>query len=293
VRLGEFVLPVLVATVAAMAAAALHRRVAPPIAAGVVLSTSSLLGLAVVIVAASWSASFIAHRSAIVDIAGWCRHVVGSHDTVPGWLGAAATVLVALGAIRSGRVLRAWRGFRRVDHRPIEVVRSDRLFAYTLPGPGRQIVASSALLCSLEPEQVDVVLAHERAHGHHRHDRYVLAGNLAVAFVPWLRPLQRRLEFALERWADDAAAAEIGGDRRLVAQTLSRVALSQASGPAGVLAFSRLGVVGRIDALSRAPVVPGMSGRVAAMSIGTVIVAAAAAVQLHHVGALLLALCWS
>jgi hypothetical protein len=291
VTFGEFVLPAVVALAVAMAAAGPHRRVSPQVAARVLLSTIGILGVAGMVIAMSWSATFITHRPAVLDVAGWCRHMVGSHDMVPGWLGAAATAFVIVAGFRVVRTIRAWHTFRRVDGLPVEVVDSGQHFAYTLPGPGQQVVVSAALLRALEPEQIDVVLAHERAHGRHRHDRYVLAGNVAVAVAPWLRPLQHRLEFALERWADDAAAADTGGNRGLVAETLARVALAQA--PASALAFSSLGVVGRIEALSRPPVVARMSVRVMAMVIGMIIVAAAAAIQLHHVGSWLLALCWS
>lgn len=290
---GELVLPVAVAMSFGMAAAALHRRVSPSVAARALVSTIVALGVAVGVTAVSWSAAFLAHRPRLLDLAGWCHHMIGSHDTVPGWLGAAATVLIVVGAIRCARVLRAWRSFRRTDRSPVEVVCSERLFACTLPGPGQQIVVSSALLSSLEPSQVEVVLAHERAHGRHRHDRYLLAGNLAVALVPWLIPLRRRLEFTLERWADEAAVADTGGDRHLLARTIARVALSQPTMPAGAPAFAGLGVAGRVDALSRPPVSGRGSARLAAMMLASGLATALVAVQLHHTGAWLLALCWS
>jgi hypothetical protein len=74
----------------------------------------------------------------------------------------------------------------------------------------------------LDEDEQRIVLAHERAHAHYRHDRYLLAAEPAAAALPPLRALARRVNYSIERWADEAAAA-ICGDRRLVAITLGKV----------------------------------------------------------------------
>jgi hypothetical protein len=156
-----------------------------------------------------------------------------------------------------------------------------------------------------ESEQA-VVVSHERTHARYRHDRYLLIARIAEATCPALRPLTRRLQFSLERWADEAAARQCG-DRSLVARTLAKVALAT-TGPtpslgfagssftglefAG-LGFAGLGVVARANALldepagqPSMPALVGILGGIAATGV-------LAAVQLHHLGPLLAVLCHS
>jgi Zn-dependent protease with chaperone function len=150
------------------------------------------------------------------------------------------------GRLRS--VLRSWRRLRSPRSDGFEIVPSDSLFAYTLPGRGRVIV-SSGLVRTLEPEELAIVLAHEVAHALHRHDRYVLTAELGAALVPFVHPLRRRLLFALERWAEEAAVACVQGDRPKVARTLARVALVDEAVPAAAVGIAWLGVAGRFEAL--------------------------------------------
>jgi Zn-dependent protease with chaperone function len=87
--------------------------------------------------------------------------------------------------------------------------------AYAAPGDPGCVVVSKGLLDVLAPRERQVVLAHERAHLHHNHHRYLLAAELAVAVVPVLRPLVVQIRFATERSADESAVAALGGDREL------------------------------------------------------------------------------
>ena len=82
-------------------------------------------------------------------------------------------------------------------------------------------------------------MAHERSHLRRHHHRYLQATDLAVAALPMLAVSKRRLRFALERWADEDTAREVG-DRALVASAIARAAL--ASDPA--LAQANLGIAG-------------------------------------------------
>ena len=118
----------------------------------------------------------------------------------------------------------------------VEITDHDQTFAFTLPGRGGQVVLSTGLIDMLDEAEQQVVLAHERAHAHHRHDRYLLTAQLAAAVMPLLRPLAGRLQFSLERWADETAVARCG-DRGFVARTLGKVALRRIT-PAGA-AFER------------------------------------------------------
>jgi len=46
-----------------------------------------------------------------------------------------------------------------------------------------------------------VLLAHERSHLRHRHDRYTTLARVAATLNPLLRPTVGAVEFLLERWA--------------------------------------------------------------------------------------------
>lgn len=120
------------------------------------------------------------------------------------------------------------------------VIADDVPDAYALPtlpghlpgqaasGIGGRIVVSTALLRLLTAGERRVVLAHETAHLIGHHHLYVQLADLAAAANPLLRATARRVRLAVERDADEAAAAEVG-DRRLVARTLARAGLARAA----------------------------------------------------------------
>lgn len=93
--------------------------------------------------------------------------------------------------------------------------------AWCLPGPGRQVVLTSAAADALDEEHLAAVLAHERAHQRGRHHLLVsLAGALAAAFprVRAFRDGHQEVARLVELLADDAAAA--ASARRCVAEAL-------------------------------------------------------------------------
>ncbi len=170
-------------------------------------------------------------------------------------LAVAVLVRVALVARAHSAALRFAREFARAHPAGDGglVVLADGLpFAATLPGPEGRIVISSAMLASLGPRERRVLLCHERSHLRHRHDRYQLAGELASAGNPLLGAVRRSITHALERWADEDAAAAIGS-RPLVARTLVSAALAPPPATAGALGFSADGVAARVHALYGSP----------------------------------------
>lgn len=106
----------------------------------------------------------------------------------------------------------------------VVVVPGPAVEAYALPGlPGR-IVVSSRLLDHLDDRGRAALIAHERAHLAGRHHLFSAVTHLAAAANPLLLPVARTVDYTVERWADEHAAA-VTGDRRLVAETIGRVAL--------------------------------------------------------------------
>ncbi|MFE4060992.1 M48 family metalloprotease, partial [Streptomyces sp. NPDC059096] len=116
----------------------------------------------------------------------------------------------------------------------LAVVRDALPDAYALPGrPGRpgRIVVTTGMLRALEPAEREALFAHERAHLRGRHHLLLQAVELAALCHPALRALREPLGYALERTADEAAAAAVG-DRRLAARAIGRAALATRSAPA-------------------------------------------------------------
>lgn len=97
--------------------------------------------------------------------------------------------------------------------------------AYCLPGRHSQIVLTSAALTALDRNQLDAVLAHERAHLHGRHHLILAAADaLLHAFpgIPAFREARTALGRLVEMLADDDAAR--CSDRLTVATALVRLA---------------------------------------------------------------------
>lgn len=217
--------------------------------------------------------------------------MIGGHDKVPVWLGFPSTALALLGVVRIKRFATLQRKIRSWSLSGTSVVPSDEVFAYVLPGRNGATIISAGLLSRLSVKERLVVLAHEKAHADNRHDRYLTLARAAEAFVPFIRPLTKRLEFSLERWADDTAAQVMHGDRCLVAETIAKVALLM-TGPAGhELAFAGLGEVARTKYLLQ-PSKPSRSLTGAAVTT-SMIGLGFALYQLHHLEGLINTLCRS
>jgi len=283
------VLPALLAAVAALVATGAHRRQAPPVAARVIAVTMVAATAAVVPALVVLAAGFLTHVPWFGGALSWCRDAFGLHDHVPQWLGATAVVLLGVTAVRLVRIGQLWMRSRCHDTDGLEVLPSRELFAYTLPGAGGRVVVSQGLLDELDDVELAIVMAHERAHASLRHDRFVVLGAAAVALVPILAPLHRRLRFTLERWADETTVAELELEREVVARTLATVALSTAALPAGAAGMVGIGVAGRVMALLEPPARGRSASALGALGIATVL--AAAMVQAHHLVPLLDVLC--
>jgi hypothetical protein len=246
--------------------------------AAAAVPTVVLLGLA-----------FLTHAPVIGVHLAWCSHGLAHHEDVPLWLGGAAALWLPFATVRVGRVTRHHRRVRCCRAGPMVVTDDLEPYAVTMPGPGRRIVVSRGLLEQLDPREASVVVAHERAHARHRHDRYLLLGEVVVAVVPPLRWLADRLGFSVERWADETAAAECR-DRRLVAHTLGKVALFRVSAPSGT-GFARLGVLERIRMLLAPPPEVPPANRRWALRAAAALTGGAAAHQMIAVAPLVMMIC--
>jgi len=227
-------------------------------------------------------------RSALVEsLVDWCPavpvHQVGVLQ------GGIAILLLGVASTRSYRVLRARRrASAGTEGRSLAVIDSIEPIAFAAPGKPGCVVVSRGLLDALDVRERQVLLAHERAHLHHNHHRYLLSAELTGAIVPVLRPLARQIRFATERSADESAADAMGGDRRLVARAIARAAVARSVHAGLVGSFGGGAVPLRASAL----IGPRRAGAVVVSGIGVVIGAAAVtivagSVQLQQLMALI------
>lgn len=291
--IAVLVLPALAALAVGLPAASRHRRLHPRIGARALALATAALALAALAAVGTVAVGFVSAVPWVQDHIGWCRDVARTHDEVPLPLGVAALATLVAMAVSAGR---AYCGARAANGRPsdapaddVEVLEDDRPDAYAVGGPRGRIVVTSGMLGLLEPAEREVLVAHERSHLRHRHDRYTTLAVVAAAAFPPLGFVSRRLRLALERWADEDAAAEVG-DRRLVARAIIRASLgvTDYTGPTvrrrTVIGLGLLGVPCRVDALLvPAPDLLGGTLRaLAPAALGSFAVVAGSAVQVHH-----------
>lgn len=267
----------------------IHRRLHPRVSAAVL--TASVIWVATVAVIGIWLIAFrsLAQFSWLSALLRWCSPIAGAQTTVSNWLGVPAVAAMLTGIVRSARFWKVQRRLRSSHLTGTSIVASDDVFAFVVPGRDAATIVSSGLLRELGPEEQDVVFAHERAHADHRHDRYLTIARGAEAMLPMIRPLTRRLEFSLERWADDEAVHAVHGDRLLVARTIAKVALLPHRSNRAALGFAGLGEAARAKFLLDPPARSRVLTVLAIASSGAGV--AFALYQLHHFEALFYTLC--
>ncbi|MFC9651115.1 MULTISPECIES: M56 family metallopeptidase [unclassified Streptomyces] len=247
------VLPLTALPIARLAEVHLHPRVATRLLsalAGVLALCSTVcLGLLVVVGTAQLPGNPLPD--------GWSDPEV--REAVPYDEIAGKAAIVALAGVAVGCAAAAWRHHRvrrRAQHAlaglpdgELAVLTDDAPYAYALPGPraatgpavgsgaaapGR-IVVSTAMLACLDDQERTALIAHEHAHLHGRHHRFLLAVRLAARANPLLRPLRAAVAYTTERWADEEAALATG-ERTVVARAIGKAALVSRGTPTPTLA---------------------------------------------------------
>jgi Zn-dependent protease with chaperone function len=226
-------LPLAIPALAGMAARPLAARLEPRHATW--LLTTAAVALAVCSMAAlALLAAYAAAKTPFFAAAGdYSAEVMRRGDPIPVAVGAAAALALAGGAVAVAVMFRnrtkaLAESYRRAaglhPEDGIVVVPGPEIEAYALPGlPGR-IVVSGQLLDCLDDRRRAALIAHEQAHLASRHHLFAAAARLAAAANPLLIPVAQAVDYTVERWADEHAAAATS-DRRLVASTIGQVAL--------------------------------------------------------------------
>jgi Zn-dependent protease with chaperone function len=285
-------LPLVIPALAAAAARPLAARLEPRLATWLLTcATVALAGCSTA--ALALLAAFAAARApALATLGGYSQAVMLRVDPIPMATGALAALAlagagVAVAVIFRSRARGLAESYRRAAglpaHDSIVVVPGPGIDAYALPGRPGRIVVSGHLLDRLDPGRRAALIAHEQAHLAGRHHLFASVARLAAAANPMLLPVARTVEYTVERWADEHAAA-VTGNRRLVAETIGQVALLASSRPRQAAGIA-LGAIGqRTQRVSVAWAGP-VPRRVAALLNGpprrrTVLVAASAAIVL-------------
>ncbi|WP_144764524.1 M56 family metallopeptidase [Curtobacterium sp. 9128] len=125
---------------------------------------------------------------------------------------------------------------REIDGTLVAVVEAEHALACAVPGRSGGVLVSSGLADRLRTDELEAVVAHERAHLQQHHTAAVAVAESIERAVPWIpgaRAMARSTRVLVEFAADDAAARRVGRDavRRavLVADATSALAVIRAS----------------------------------------------------------------
>lgn len=156
------------------------------------------------------------------------------------------------------------------------IVPTDAPLAVAIDGREPLVVISEGVRARLSGPEFNAVVHHEAAHLKHRHQRYLLvaAALERLVLIPGLRRSTAALRAALERWADEAAAADPDCSRHAVHQAL----LGMTTGEVGLTVghFSAAdSVLERLEALEQEPLQAPLPYHATVYVPGLVIVAAA------------------
>ncbi len=251
------------AAAAALVAPGLARRLPPATATvlltGCAVAVTVATGYALSMLAFVW----VAQVPEVAEQGDWSPLLLRHANPVPAVVALGSGLALAAGAVlAAGAAVRRLRAYRRMRVALAGLPHTDGLVVtaarrpdvYATPVAGGRIVLSQGLLTALRSEEIRAVLAHERSHLRRRHSWWAIAVDLCAAANPLLRPVSTAVAGAMERWADEDAAAAVG-DRKLVARALARAALHvhQAADPAAALAVVGSQVPGRVRAMLEPP----------------------------------------
>ena len=293
--IAAMILPPLVGMLLGLTASRLGRLLRPGTAVRLLTVAMFVTALATGFVLAVAGVLVLAQIPLLAALGHYSPHVLGAGLPVP-VLGGLLAALVVCGllvtalrraALGGRELVLAALACRRLGPavEGLVIVDDDEPDAYALPGLGGRVVVSTAMLRALPADERRVLLAHEVAHLSRLHHLWIQAAEVAAAADPLLRPAARAVRTAVERDADELAAAEVG-DRTLAARALARAGLARAAArrqamPAAALAGAEGAVAYRARALLAGPPKRrrALTGAVAALTLVTVTAAAVTSVD--------------
>jgi hypothetical protein len=257
----------------------------PDVAVRLTVGAAAALTAAGVFVLGSAAATWAAQQPWLASLVRLSPGKLHARSPIPPVAAALAAVIVAAAAV--SLVVCAWRSlaahralWATVEHAggdDVIVLDDERLDAFVTPGRRGRIIVTTGLLAALEPAEQEALLAHERAHRRQAHAWWRLAMRLTVAVNPLLYRVRRAADHAMERSADEAAAAQMG-DRHLVARTIARVSLLKKHGTIAAIGLASSVNGGDIPARVQALLKPASPrGRMAAAALLVFLAGAVAA----------------
>jgi len=275
----------------ALTARRLARRLCPAVAASLLTLAALATSLATGIVLCLAGFTALARVPQVAALGGFSAdHRLPWAGLAAGWGTAAAAlaaVLMASAVVYLGHVAwdlaRARQACRELTPAgdQLMITPDEHPAAYSLPVPlpGGAIVVSTGMLRLLPADERRALLAHESAHLRRFHTGFVLLASLAAAANPLLRPVARQVRLAVELWADQLAAREVG-DPQVVARALARASLAASRPRSGGfrLAVAESDVRARVGALTGLP--PRLRPWAAASVVALAVAASAIAITL-------------
>ena len=170
---------------------------------------------------------------------------------------------------------------RRDGDLDVLLVESPAVMVYCLPGRPATVVVTSGAREALTPQQLNAVLAHERAHISGRHSIVLAAAYAMANTLPWInlfRTAADHVSTLLEMRADDIAARRHG--RGPVASALA--SMNRSPAPAPALGAAGPTVVARAQRLSESE--PMIRRRYKQLALAGIVAAFAAGPYLAAIG---------
>jgi Peptidase family M48 len=206
-------------------------------------------------------------------LGGGLSHLIGAcvrrlRDTyaTPGGANVAGLGLTLAGAVLARTALTAWTYLRAVGRQALRHAQTARLVGHPEPAMGAMLVdhpqpaaygvagrhptviLTTGAVQALDPDQLDAVLAHERAHlagRHHQLTNMARIGRQVLPFLPLMRDADAQVARLVELHADDAATPARGPGPLAAALVI----LATAGSPAPALAAAATDTMQRIHRL--------------------------------------------
>lgn len=141
---------------------------------------------------------------------------------------------------------------------------------------GAKVVVSTGALVKLDEEELAAGLEHERGHIAHRHPYLSLAGNVAFAVarvLPGSRDALRRVQFCLERDADEYAIGRLGNPVAL-ASAICKAAVDQPTTSPALAGLAGCGTAARLRfLLDRSQARPHAAAELGARTLAAALIA--------------------
>ncbi|MDY7084116.1 MAG: M56 family metallopeptidase [Actinomycetota bacterium] len=239
----HFVVSVVVCPVlVALAVRWLADRVRPEAAVTVLVISVVSAAVAGLVSLGAFTVKAVAELHPVAVRLGFSDAVVRADTSREPWVSGLSVALLLAAVTGMIRVWQRHRGenavaaeFRGlpVDADRVAMIDDVRAEAFAVPGHPGRVVVTTGMRSALDDQQYSALLAHERAHLDARHHHLVLFARLAAAAHPVFRWSTRRIEFLVERAADECAAEQVG-DRRVVARAIGVAALRASGSRAGL-----------------------------------------------------------